>query len=304
MPHEHLHHRANSDRTALWLALAANAVFTVVEVVGGVLTGSLALLADAGHMLTDVAALALALFALWFAQRPADPKRTFGYLRAETLAALVNAATLLLICGCISYEAYRRFGKPVPVASLPMLLIAVVGLIVNLGSALVLRHASEENLNIRGAFLHMVADTLGSVGAIAAAVVIWNTGWTRADPLASVLISMLILVGAWRLLSESVHVLMQGTPARINLEAIERSMRRVDGVIEVHDLHVWTVGVGADVMTGHVVLAGDVDQERSHAILIELSHCMREHFGIGHTTIQLEYQNLCLQVKSPILQGD
>jgi cobalt-zinc-cadmium efflux system protein len=293
--HHHAHSHAERQRRALWLALVLNAAFTVVEAVGGLLTGSLALLADAGHMLSDVAALGLALFALWFAHRPADPKRTFGYMRAETLAALVNAVTLVLICIFIFLEAYRRVLEPRAVASAAMLVIAMLGLVINIVSAVILYGVQHESLNIRGAALHMLADALGSLGAIAAALMILATGWTIADAIASVAIALLILASAWRLLSDCVHVLMQGTPRHIDLRQLEQVMRQVEGVLEVHDLHVWSMGTGAEVMTGHVVVVAGMDQERSHAVLHQLTHRIRDQFGIVHSTIQLEHENLRLQ---------
>lgn len=295
-----MHQQSNarqSDRSersgrALRVALVLNAGYMLVEFAGGLWAGSLALLADAGHMLTDVAALALALFALWFGRRPADPRRTFGYLRAETLAALVNGITLLLISTYVVYEAWHRLREPPPVAGGAMLVIATVGLAVNLGSAWMLQGGESDDLNRRGVFWHMLADALGSVGAIAAGAIVLTTGWTVADPLASVLIVLLILWGTWHLLVESVHVLMQGTPARISLAEVEQAMRDVPGVVGVHDLHVWTLGAGSDVMTGHAVLAPDTDPAQSHEILVTLRNAMYNRFAITHTTIQLEYQDL------------
>ena len=261
----------------------------LVEFFGGLATGSLALVADAGHMLTDVAALALALFALWFAKRPADPRRTFGYLRAETLAALANGVTLLLISGYVMVEAYHRLNDPSPVAGGSMLVIATIGLFVNLGSAWIVAGGHADDLNRRGVYLHMLADALGSVGAIGAGLLILLTGWTVADPVASVLIVLLILWGTWHLLIDSIHVLMQGTPARISLAEIEKSMREIPGVVDVHDLHVWTLGAGSDVMTGHAVLESATDPGRSQEILLSLRNLMHDRFAIEHSTIQLEF---------------
>ncbi|MBL9124419.1 MAG: cation transporter [Planctomycetaceae bacterium] len=289
--HSHQHERSQASTQALRAALVLNAGYMLVEFVGGILTGSLALVADAGHMLTDVAALALGLFALWFAQRPADPRRTFGYLRAETLAALANGITLLLISGYVLYEAWHRLSDPSPVAGAAMLAIAIVGLLVNLLSAWMLAGGHDDDLNRRGVYLHMLADALGSVGAIGAGAVILLTGWNWADPLASVLIVLLILWGTWHLLSDSIHVLMQGAPARISLDQVAQSMRDIPGVLEVHDLHVWTLGAGNDVMTGHAVLAAETDLPRSQEILALLREMMHDRFGIEHATIQLEFAN-------------
>lgn len=290
--HAHTHDRSQSNATALRWALALNAGYMLVEFFGGIATGSLALIADAGHMLTDVAAIALALFALWFAQRAADARRTFGYLRAETLAALANGITLLLISAYVIYEAIERLAEPSPVAGGAMLGIATIGLAINLGSAWMLGGGEADDLNRRGVYWHMLADALGSVGAIAAGLIIMWTGWTLADPLASVLIVLLILWGTWHLLTDSVHVLMQGTPARISLDQVEQTIRDVPGVVDVHDLHVWTLGAGNDVMTGHAVLAPDTDPRRSHEILLYLRQTMHDRFGIEHTTIQLEFEDL------------
>ena len=287
--HSHHHDRSQASSKALRAALWLNAGYMLVEFVGGLMTGSLALVADAGHMLTDVAALALAIFALWFAQRPADPRRTFGYLRAETLAALANGITLLLISGYVIFEAYHRLNEPSPVEGGSMLVIATIGLFVNLGSAWMLAGGHDDDLNRRGVFLHMIADALGSVGAIGAGLVILLTGWTVADPVASVLIVLLILWGTWHLLTDSIHVLMQGTPARISLAEIEQAMRDIPGVVDVHDLHVWTLGAGSDVMTGHAVLESATDPARSQEILVTLRNLMHDRFAIEHSTIQLEF---------------
>lgn len=294
--HQHSHHHASdrslaSGRVLRWV-LALNAGYMLVEFFGGLATGSLALVADAGHMLTDVAAILLAMFALWFGRRPPDARRTFGYLRAETLAALINGITLLLISAYVLYEAYERLRQPAPVAGGAMLAIAAVGLLVNLGSAWLLMGGEADDLNRRGVFWHMVADALGSVAAIVAGVVVIFTDWTAADPIASVLIVLLILWGTWHLLTDSVHVLMQGTPGRISLTEVEQAMREVPGIVGVHDLHVWTLGAGNDVMTGHAVLAPATDPRRSHEILLLLRRTMHERFGIEHTTIQLEYEDL------------
>jgi cobalt-zinc-cadmium efflux system protein len=272
--------------------LVLNAGYMLVEFFGGLATGSLALVADAGHMLTDVAAIALAMFALSFARKPADAQRTFGYLRAETLAALINGITLLLISIYVIYEAYERLREPSAVAGGSMLVIATIGLAINLASAWLLQGGEPDDLNRRGVYWHMVADALGSVAAIVAGIIVVATGWSLADPLASVMIVLLILWGTWHLLTDSVHVLMQGTPARISLAEIEQAMRGVPGVADVHDLHVWTLGSGNDVMTGHAVLAPRTDPLRSHAILVSLREMMHDRFAIEHTTIQLEYEDL------------
>jgi cobalt-zinc-cadmium efflux system protein len=269
------------------IALAITAGFLVIEVIGGLLTGSLALLADAGHMLTDVAALALALFASWLAQRPATPERTFGFARAEVLAALVNAGTLVAISIFIFVEAFRRIGDPPHVDSGPMLVVAVAGLAANAVSAWVLARGGghKDDLNTRGAFLHVVGDMLGSVGAIVAALVMLATGWYLADPILSAGIGMLILWSSWRLLQESLNVLLEATPSDMNLAEVRSAMLAVPGVSGVHDLHVWTVTSGLVAMSAHVDVA---ESSGWNELLDRLAHLLREQFGIAHVTLQPE----------------
>jgi cobalt-zinc-cadmium efflux system protein len=275
------------NRRPLAIALAITVAFLVAEVIGGLMTGSLALLADAGHMATDAAALALSLFAVWLARRPATPTRSFGFLRAEVLAALVNAATLVAISIFIFWEAFRRIGHPPAVDSGPMLAVAVAGLAANAVSAWVLTRGGghEHNLNTRGAFLHVVGDLLGSAGAIAAALVMLATGWYLADPLLSAGIGLLILWGSWRLLRESLEVLLEATPPGIDPVEVRRAMAAVDGVADVHDLHVWTVTSGLVALSSHVEVSGGRDW---HPVLIDLSTRLRERFGIAHVTLQPE----------------
>ena len=225
----------------LRVALAVTAVFLIAEVVGGLVSGSLALLADAGHMFTDVAALALALFAFWIARQPATPERTYGYYRAEVLAALVNATTLVLIAFYIFFEAYHRLGSPQAVDVLPMLGVATLGLIANGVSAWILAQGEAENLNLRGALLHVIADALGSVGVIVAGIVILLTGWTPADPVVAILIGVLVLWSGITLLRESVDVLLEATPKGIDPREVEQALVQLPGVAGVHDLHIWTV---------------------------------------------------------------
>ncbi len=276
--------RLERDRRPLWGALAVTAAFLVVEAAGAYFTGSLALLADAGHMLSDVGALALALFAFTIAARPATPERTYGYYRVEVLAALVNAVLLVLIAGYIFWEAYRRLAEPPRVQSLPMLMVAVAGLAANSLSMLLLRHGAAENLNLRGAFLHVLGDVAGSVGAIVAGLVMLLTGWFYADPLVSLLIGALVLYSGWGLLKESVDVLLEATPPGIDLRAVERALLDVPQVVGVHDLHVWTVTSGFLAMSGHLTLR---DQHYEQALLAA-TDVLRERFGIAHATLQVE----------------
>jgi cobalt-zinc-cadmium efflux system protein len=276
-----------SKRRSLVLALVVTLLFLAVEVAGGLLTNSLALLADAGHMATDAAALAMALFAAWLARQPATPARSFGFLRAEVLAALVNAASLIVICGFIFWEAVQRLLDPPAVDTVPMLVIALLGLAANASSAAILMRGGlhTHDLNVRGAFLHVVGDLLGSVGTIAAAIVMLATGWYLADPLLSVGIGLLILRSAWRLLWDSVGVLLEATPAHIDPAAVRRAMQQVEGVEGVHDLHIWTVTTGLIALSGHVEVN---DRREWHELLVELATLLRERFGIAHVTLQPE----------------
>jgi cobalt-zinc-cadmium efflux system protein len=284
--HEHGHsHSHASNRRRLVLVIALTVIYMLAEVVGGILTNSLALLSDAGHMLADVAALALALLALWFAGRPITTRKTYGYYRMEILAALANGVALVVISLLISYEAFHRIKSPEGVKGFEMLLIATGGLLINCASAWLLHSASEENLNMRGAFLHILGDALGSVGAIVAGLLIWQWGWTLADPIISVLMCLLILYSSWHLIRESVNILLEGTPSHINIRAVVEAMHDVSGVIDVHDLHVWTISSGKDALSAHVTL----EVGASHRETLEaLQEQLRKGFNIGHVTIQLE----------------
>jgi cobalt-zinc-cadmium efflux system protein len=279
--------RRASIRHKLAIALGITATFFVVEVIGGLLADSLALLADAGHMLTDVTALSLSLFAMWLAGRPASPQRSFGYQRAEVLAALFNAALLILISIFIFWEAFQRLSAPPEVQSRLMLGVAIVGLLANVISIRVLMsgHDHEENLNARGALLHIVGDLLGSAGAILAAVIMLLTGWYLADPILSAVIGLLILWGAWRLLRESVDVLLEATPAGIDATAVRQSIESVDGVSGVHDLHIWTVTSGFVALSGHIEVTGTREWS---GLLLDLATLLRADFGIHHITLQPE----------------
>jgi cobalt-zinc-cadmium efflux system protein len=279
------------NRRALFFTFGLTFSYFVVELVGGILTNSLALLADAAHMLTDVAGLGLALFATWMSQKPATPTKTYGYYRVEILAALANAVALFLISFYILYEAYRRFEEPPEVASLPMLVVAVVGLVVNLVSLWILRKGAEESLNLHAAFLEVMSDALGSVGVIVAGLIMLASGWYYADPIFGVLIGLFILPRTWALLKQAVNVLLEGTPAHINLPAIEKAMLQVKEVAAVHDLHVWTITSGMEALSAHVVLRED-RQPRSAAVVLEaISALLKESFAIDHSTIQIEHSS-------------
>ena len=286
--HDHDHLRA-AGRRRLKLVLGLTATFMAAEVIGGLLANSLALLADAAHMLADVAAVGLSLFALWFAQRPATPEKTYGYLRLEILAALVNGAALIVIALGIFYGAYQRLRSPEPVEGGLMLAVAAVGLGVNIAAALLLHRSAGENLNVRGAYLHVLGDLLGSVGAILAAVIILATGWVAVDPLISVLIGLLILISSWKLVRESVDVLLEAVPSHIDLNEVRRAIHDIPGVDEVHDLHVWTVTSGFFAMSGHAVVRDPTQYQR---VLAEIHDRMHDQFGIRHVTVQLEPRTL------------
>ncbi len=276
---------AGKHRNRLVIVLALTSLYLIAEVIGGFATGSLALIADAGHMLTDVFGLAMALFAIWFGSKAATSKRTYGYYRAEILAALANAMLLFFVSGYILFEAWRRFQSPPEVQSGPMMLVALVGLGVNIASAWILHGTSGESLNMQGAFLEVISDMLGSVGVIIAGAVMYFTGWYYADPLFSVAIGLFIIPRTWKLLREAVGILLEGTPAHINLDDVRSAMESVPGVEAIHDLHVWSITSGVDAMSGHVRVKSSVP---ASPVLEHLNDLLKERFKIGHTTIQIE----------------
>jgi cobalt-zinc-cadmium efflux system protein len=266
--------------------LLLTASFTVAEIVGGLLTGSLALLADAGHMLSDNLSLALALFAAWLAGQPVTPERSFGYQRAEILAALFNGVTLVAISIWIFIEAYSRLREPPEILGGWMLAVAALGLLVNTAGALILSRSEGENLNVQGALRHVIADALGSVGAIIAALVIVLTGWRYADPLVSVAIGLLILASSWSLLRDSTNILLEATPRSIDAEEVGRRMAGAEGVVEVHDLHIWTITSGFPALSAHVLVS---QSEDCHARRRDLEKLLEHEYGISHTTLQVDH---------------
>lgn len=278
--------RAKNKRR-LGIALALTSLYLAVEVAAGFWTGSLALLADAGHMLTDVGGLALALVAIRFAERPATPEKTFGYYRVEILAAMANALILVAISAVVLYEAYRRFRNPPEVESKLMLLVAVVGLVINVMGILILRGGSSKSLNVKGAYFEILSDALTSIGVIIAAAIIWATGWRYADPLLSAGIGLFILPRTWTLLKEAVGVLLEGTPSDVNMTALREAIAKVEGVTEVHDLHVWTLTTGMNALSVHVVRDGGKDGD---GILRMVRERIASGFPIGHVTVQIEAQ--------------
>lgn len=283
MPHNHDHPHTNRQRLAWTLALTA--AYLIAEVVGGLLTNSFALLADAGHMLTDVASLALALFAIWLAGRPAPANRTYGYHRAEILAALVNGASLLAACVWILYEAAGRLQSPAQVLGSGMFAVACGGLLVNLIAVKILHGSHAKNLNIRGAWLHVLSDLLGSVAAIIGAILVWTLNWHWADPAASIIIALLVLYAAWRLLAEAVSVLMESVPAGIDVDKVRDAIIQTPGVASQHDLHIWSITSGRVCLSVHVTA---VPEQGRADILRNLQAMLRTKFDIRHTTIQIE----------------
>ncbi|MDP8950457.1 MAG: cation diffusion facilitator family transporter [Actinomycetota bacterium] len=284
---EHPHERARGEsRRALTLVLALTASFTVAEVVGGLLTGSLALLADAGHMLSDNLSLGVALFAAWLAGRPATPEKSFGYKRAEILAALANGVTLVAISIWIFVEAYSRLREPPEIPGGPVLAVATLGLLVNAVGAAILSRSGGESLNTQGALRHVLADALGSVGVMVAALVIILTGWSYADPLVSVVIGLLILASSWSLLRDSTNILLEATPRGIDAKEVGRRMAGADGVVEVHDLHIWTITSGFPALSAHVLVGRSED---CHTRRRDLQDLLAREYGISHTTLQVDH---------------
>lgn len=274
-----------ANRKRLVLVLVLSAAYMVAEVVGGLITNSLALIADAGHMLSDVAALALSLFAMWIAQRPPTPQRSYGYYRTEILAALANGATLVAVAVYVFVEAYGRFRSLPAVQGGLMTAIAGGGLAINLIGLWILNAGKNDSLNVRGAWLHVATDALGSLGAIVGGLLIWTLGWNWADPAVSVLIGVLVIYSSWSLLRQTVAVLMEGAPGHIDVDALRDAIAGVAGVTAVHDLHVWSITSGMVALSGHVCVA---DGTSSSTVLAEVCKRVRQRFGIHHITIQVE----------------
>lgn len=282
------HHSARSgNKKGILIALLITASIAVLEFFGGLITNSLALLSDSGHMLSDASSLVLSLIAIWFAARPASSRRSFGYYRTEILAALLNGITLFVIAGFIIREAYGRFFDPPTVSTGPMMLIAFIGLAANLASAWALLKKGDVkgNINYRSAYLHVLGDALGSVGAILGGIVMWAFGWYIFDPIISVLVALLILKGAWGVISQSLHVLMEGVPGTIDQNKVKEDLERITGVQEVHDLHIWSITSGMDSLSCHLVIGEQEDQQR---ILQEAISMLEEQYRITHATVQIE----------------
>ena len=287
--HAHAHPGADASTRALRAALVVTLVVLVAEAVGGWVSNSLALLADAGHVLTDAGALALSLFVAWFSRQPASAKKTYGLLRWEILAALINGATLLGISAWIVIEAVMRLRHPEPVGGTLMLAVAAVGLVANIIAARLLHPVNDTSLNVRGAYLHILGDLLASVGTIVAALVIRFTGWLDADPIASLLTTALIVRGAWSLVRESVDVLLESTPAHVDLGDVRAKLEGIPNVASVHDLHVWTVTSGMVALSAHAI----VPEARHNQEVLERACGILEPMGIQHVTIQVEQRDIC-----------
>ncbi|MFJ7140428.1 cation diffusion facilitator family transporter [Pseudomonas protegens] len=291
--HSHGQVRAGHERK-LWMALGLTGSFMIAEVIGAFVTGSLALLSDAAHMMTDALALAISLVAIQVAKRPADRKRTFGYARFEILAAAFNALLLFVVAFYILFEAWQRVQAPAQIQSIGMLVIAILGLIVNLISMRLLASASSESLNVKGAYLEVWSDMLGSLGVIIAALVILFTGWGWVDSVVAAAIGFWVLPRTWTLLKESMNVLLQGVPDGIDIEQVEQGIREVPGVSDVHDLHIWVLTSGKNVLSAHLVaqLQGRDEQE----VLARVTELLQERFEIAHVTLQVEQAGFHQQV--------
>ena len=283
----HDHDAASTkNEQRLWVALALTTTYLVAEIIGGIITGSLALLSDAAHMFTDAAALAISLAAIRIARRPADKARTFGYYRFEILAAAVNAVVLFLVALYILFEAYQRLQNPIPIASGGMMVVAAIGLVVNIIAIRLLRSGSKESLNIKSAYLEVWSDLIGSVAVIVAAIIIKFTGWQPIDPILAVLIGLWILPRTWVLLKQSVNILLEGVPEGIALAEIDQALREVPGVTEVHDLHVWAISSGKVSLTAHLVINVAIRGEQQ--VLAAVSNLLEQKFDIRHSTVQME----------------
>lgn len=286
-PPGHSHDHRSASRRSLRISLALIMAYMVVEVVGGLVSGSLALLADAGHMLTDGSAISLALLAIWVSGRPASIEQTFGFHRTEILAALLNALSLWFISALIFFEASRRFDDTLDVDGGIMLAVGAVGLLVNLAAAWVLHRSSGESLNVEGAFLHVIADLLGSVAVVAGGILVLVFEWDIADPIFGIVIGVLILASSLRLLWKVVHVLMEGTPSHLDLHRLCQRLEELEGVTGVHDIHAWSITTGYDALSAHVTADPTVMQD-PNPVLQALRDIASSEFGIGHVTIQLE----------------
>lgn len=289
--HHHHDHGREGNKQGLIIALMITASIMLLEFFGGLWTGSLALLSDSGHMLSDASSLVLSLIAVGSAAKPASAAKTFGFYRFEILAALFNGVTLFVVAGFIMWEAYERLLDPPQVASGTMIGIAAIGLLANLLSAWALMRKGDvrDNVNLRSAYLHILGDALGSVGAIVAGIVMWAFGWYVADPIISVVVALLILKGAWGVINHTVHILMEGAPSGIRLPDVQQALQGIPGVVDVHDLHVWTITSGLDSLSCHMLVKDEADGQH---ILQQAIRLIEQRFGIRHTTIQIENSSI------------
>ncbi|UQZ34512.1 cation transporter [Paenibacillus sp. PK3_47] len=289
--HGHSHSHAPDSKKGLVIALIITGGIMLLEFFGGLITDSLALLSDSGHMLGDTVSLALSLVAMIFAVKPPSRKNTYGFYRFEIMAALFNGVTLFVIAGFIMWEAYQRFSAPPEVASGTMMIIASVGLLANLISAWSLMRKSnvKENINVRSAYLHVISDALGSVGALLAGLIMQLFSWYIADPIISVIVALLILRGAWGVMKQAFHILMEGTPPSVDINEVKEDFLQIDGVIDVHDLHIWSITSGLDALSGHLLIEDHKDHQ---TVLQQAVTLVEEKFGIQHATLQIENSSL------------
>jgi len=286
--HEHAHGAASVREkgvSSMLVVLGITSAYMLVEVLAGFYTGSLALIADAGHMLGDVASLILALVAFWFSSKPPNLIKTYGYYRTEIFAALINGIVLVGISLFIVWEAYRRLSDPPAVIGAPMLVVGLLGLVVNLASAKLLSHSASENLNVKAAYLEVLSDLMATAGVLVAAVVVLLSKWYLVDPIVSGAIGLMILPRTWSLLAECTHILMEGAPGHVDLAGLRAAMLAVPGVVDIHDIHVWTITSGLDAMSGHVTIDKDSPAD---TVLSEITTIAQEKFGLRHTTVQVE----------------
>ena len=277
----------NKYNKSLKIVFSITLVYFIVEVIVGFMSNSLALLSDAAHMLTDVAGQALALFAIWMASKPRNSKKTYGYLRTEIFSALINAIVLIFISGYILYEAWQRFQDPPKVAGFSMLIVASIGLIINLISMKILKSGSEESINIKGAFLEVVADMLSSIAVIIAGIIILSTGWLLIDPIISALIGLFILPRTFGLLKESVDILLEGVPKDVNYDAVEKYISKNPGVDSIHDLHIWSLTSGVNALSGHIIMKPETTITEMNDIIFEIKKGLNSSYKISHTTLEV-----------------
>jgi len=277
----------NKHNKSLKIVFSITLVYFIVEVIVGFMSNSLALLSDAAHMLTDVAGQALALFAIWMASKPRNSKKTYGYLRTEIFSALINAIVLIFISGYILYEAWQRFQDPPKVAGFSMLIVASIGLIINLISMKILKSGSEESINIKGAFLEVVADMLSSIAVIIAGIIILSTGWLLIDPIISALIGLFILPRTFGLLKESVDILLEGVPKDVNYDAVEKYISKNPGVDSIHDLHIWSLTSGVNALSGHIIMKPETTITEMNDIIFKIKKELNSSYKISHTTLEV-----------------